>query len=786
MPLGQPKKEKITLKFNALKLSLFVLMQMVGLTALSGLSLVPAQAQTLLYDTNVAPANLPSAAATAAPAPGGTLLSGSGMVDTQGGVWSINSSHQLVGTAEGSSSWQRDNLLFSSLGTGQTGHVIEVLTLPAGQAAKVGAVLAYQSANTKYWTYTYNPWLASWNDGIWKEVAGADTNLCNTAQTGGAAGVWQVVFDKNGSTLTISCYNLATPGTGQVADPVTVNPNGVNGALTVTATDSALTSGGFALTAVATTATYSRIRLYGAGLAASGTVTASTSGNTVTLANAGTAYVSTTPSAYPLSGAGAAGSSVTSVALSNGGQTATLTITAGSVTGTNNLTITDPNGASATISVTGTPALAVGYLQALPVSTGVQLSLLPNSSSVTGLTAGSGSGYSYSIYRDTQPGTLPGTGTLLVGGNTTLASTPYTDTTAVAGTTYYYRVVGTDSAADFAYTIPPGLTGAIQTSSLATAVAMPQPLSINLVTCGDSITANIINGSSGPADTIAPSYFTAQALSEMAGVRNVWQLNAGSNGLDTLTWQKTSAFTTNSPAAGTTYNPGGGLINAYTYAANLMNSLIAAHPAAKPVFTIMLGTNDSLQEISAVAGTPMTAPTFQTNLQTLATSLLTDFPTADVELDYPPYYTPNASIQSALWGEAGLAALKSYYPQIDATAAALSATYPGRVILGDKTAPAFFATNYLTEMVAQSGNNGVFYLHPNPQGAVDLGRLWAVPIYQALFAPADSSAPPIIGALPSLPLLSRARAIAIINAGGSVSYKGNIYYRVQDLPSDFK
>jgi len=708
----------------------------------------PVSAQTLIYDTNNAPANLPAAAAAAAPAAGGTLISGSGMRDDQGGVFAVNASHQIVGTPEGSSSWQRDNLFFGNQGTGQTGHTVEVITYPAGQTLASGPELCYQGPGTKYWVYLGNPAASTFGMGFYKEIAGADTNLGTTNYAGGA-GIWQIVADRNGSTLTVSAYNLTTPGGGQATDPVTVNPDGTNGARTLTVTDSILTSGGFGLAVYAAApAAISRVRLYAQYLlSATGTVTASTAGNSVTLANGGTAYVSTTPSAYALSGAGAAGSSVTAVALSNAGQTATLTVTAGATLGT--LTITDPNSQSASVAVTGPPALAIGRLRASAAQAGVTLTLTANGAGVVGLAQGSGAGYSYAVYRDTLPATSPGPATLLAT-LTNLGATPYLDATAAPGVTYYYRVVGRDGAGGAAYTVPDGLAGTPQTISLATVAVMPQAVSLALVSMGDSITCNIINGANGPTDA-APVFSEATELMRMGGVRNVWALNAGSNGSTTVHNRKDATPGTNNmgTAAGTLYNPGGGALTNYGYASNMMTALIAAHPGAKPVFTVMLGTNDSRQEVITGNGTPMSPATYQANLVSIGTSFLTDFPSAYVCFNYSPYYTPNSFLSTAIWGEAGLAALSTFYPRVDAAVAALNALYPGRAILGDRTAPQFFGTNYLTEMVAQTGSDtagnpsGVLYLHPTSQGSVDLGKLWALPVYSALVSPPQASAAPL-------------------------------------------
>jgi hypothetical protein len=44
--------------------------------------------------------------------------------------------------------------------------------------------------------------------------------------------------------------------------------------------------------------------------------------------------------------------------------------------------------------------------------------------------------------------------------------------------------------------------------------------------------------------------------------------------------------------------------------------------------------------------------------------------------------------------------------------------------MGDQDGFAYFRKNYLTDLVAETGNQGIFYLHPNIKGATKLGELW--------------------------------------------------------------
>ena len=148
------------------------------------------------------------------------------------------------------------------------------------------------------------------------------------------------------------------------------------------------------------------------------------------------------------------------------------------------------------------------------------------------------------------------------------------------------------------------------------------------------------------------------------------------------------------------------------------------------VFSIQLGTNDSAN--SGQTGGAVTAAQLGSNLETIISTLLTDFPSAKVVINTPPLYTANSQT-SYDYEETGLQRLLTFYPEYPVVVAAENVTYPGHVFLGDTTAAAFFAPIYQTEMVAGSGSYGTYYLHPNIQGSADLGRLWANAIYKDLF-----------------------------------------------------
>ena len=76
--------------------------------------------------------------------------------------------------------------------------------------------------------------------------------------------------------------------------------------------------------------------------------------------------------------------------------------------------------------------------------------------------------------------------------------------------------------------------------------------------------------------------------------------------------------------------------------------------------------------------------------------------------------------------------LKKYYPQLKRLVKEYRETYPGRVFLGDTGAFNYFEKYHLTKVQAEDGNSGVFYLHPNKEGAADLGQFWCDAIYSVL------------------------------------------------------
>jgi hypothetical protein len=73
-----------------------------------------------------------------------------------------------------------------------------------------------------------------------------------------------------------------------------------------------------------------------------------------------------------------------------------------------------------------------------------------------------------------------------------------------------------------------------------------------------------------------------------------------------------------------------------------------------------------------------------------------------------------------------------YWHQIDTLVKQYRATNPQHVYAGDKKAYNYFKKNYLTDLKAENGLDGVFYLHPNKKGDMALGVFWAKAILKAI------------------------------------------------------
>lgn len=147
------------------------------------------------------------------------------------------------------------------------------------------------------------------------------------------------------------------------------------------------------------------------------------------------------------------------------------------------------------------------------------------------------------------------------------------------------------------------------------------------------------------------------------------------------------------------------------------------------IFSISLGTNDSASTVAF--GAPVVPEQYYTNMKAIIDELLRLYPDSRVVIQSPIWYSPN-SYNSAIYLGAGLKRLESYFPMISKLVKFYKMVNPGHVFAGDTQAFSFFEKHYKTYFTPEEGNAGTFYLHPNKEGAVLLGKFWAEAIMKVL------------------------------------------------------
>jgi len=217
----------------------------------------------------------------------------------------------------------------------------------------------------------------------------------------------------------------------------------------------------------------------------------------------------------------------------------------------------------------------------------------------------------------------------------------------------------------------------------------------NIVFIGNSITQGVQLAT--PEDT--PPATAIAYLRQQKDLGTVEFSNQGHSGYTTLDFLPgTNTFTKVEEAAG-----------AFTD----KNALL--------IFSVKLGTNDSA--IQGPHGAPVSADDYIQNVKTIIDKLLADFPAAIVILQHPIWYSPNTQ-NGAKYLQEGLSRLQSYVPKLDSLAQSYAATNHKHVFIGDKKAFKYFKKHHLTLLVPENGKQGIFYLHPNKQGAIALGEFW--------------------------------------------------------------
>jgi lysophospholipase L1-like esterase len=218
---------------------------------------------------------------------------------------------------------------------------------------------------------------------------------------------------------------------------------------------------------------------------------------------------------------------------------------------------------------------------------------------------------------------------------------------------------------------------------------------VNVVFIGDSITQ-------GEAPAKAPPAIAARYLQKEIVSSTVQFSNQGISGCTTVDFLPSTA----------------------THFRNVIKAADSFYrdENANLIFSIMLGTNDSA--IKGPLGAPVSDTGYGANLRIIIDTLLARYPRSKFVIHHPLWYSSNTHNRS-VYLQDGLSRLQSYFPVIDNLVKEYAQSHPGDVFTGDTDGFEFFRKNHETLMQHEKGQDGVFFLHPNEQGAKELARLWS-------------------------------------------------------------
>lgn len=230
--------------------------------------------------------------------------------------------------------------------------------------------------------------------------------------------------------------------------------------------------------------------------------------------------------------------------------------------------------------------------------------------------------------------------------------------------------------------------------------------SANIVFIGNSITYGALHEQ---REQTAPPVQCARWLCQREDIDTVYFLNCGRSGKTTYHFLPCAEDVI--PAGDKTY---------FGDVVSKTRELVKAHPSLPLVFSIMLGTNDTVERPKNKHTEP---DGYAKNLITIIDSLLKLWPDAHVVLNkpiwyYPDYHTKGGSIAS----KKSLKLIDTYYHQFPQVVAKSKA---GHVHIGDADAYAYFEQHWKTDIVEEKDARGKSYwLHPNEQGAGRLAEFW--------------------------------------------------------------
>ena len=230
--------------------------------------------------------------------------------------------------------------------------------------------------------------------------------------------------------------------------------------------------------------------------------------------------------------------------------------------------------------------------------------------------------------------------------------------------------------------------------------------SVNIVFIGNSITYGALHQQ---RELTAPPAQCALWLSQREDIDTVYFRNCGKSGRTTYHFLPRAEDVI--PAGDKTQF---GDVVAKT------RELMREHPGLPLLFSIMLGTNDTVERPRNKHTSPSD---YANNLCAIIDSLLRLWPEAHVVLNKPIWYTPDyVTKNGSVASKKSLKLIGEYEKQF---AEVVRRCKAGQVHIGDTEAYKYFEQHWQTDINEEKDSRGKSYwLHPNEQGAKKLAEFW--------------------------------------------------------------
>lgn len=230
--------------------------------------------------------------------------------------------------------------------------------------------------------------------------------------------------------------------------------------------------------------------------------------------------------------------------------------------------------------------------------------------------------------------------------------------------------------------------------------------SANIVFIGNSITYGALHQQ---PELTAPPVQCARWMAQQEGMDTVYFRNCGRSGRTTYHFLPNPDDVV--PAGDKTY---------FGDVVGKTRALVKEHPGLPLLFSIMLGTNDSVERTRNSHTTP---DDYARNLTIIIDSLLTLWPDAHVVLNKPIWYWPDFQTKGgSVASKQSLKRLDTYYKMFWKV---VHDSKPGHVHIGDDKAYKYFKKHWKTDIKEEKDARGhSYWLHPNEQGAKKLAQYW--------------------------------------------------------------